>query len=203
MLVTNRNGVRRWRTSASHQRGMTLLESLVSIVVLAVGVLGLLGVQMRTLADTQTSVRRSQAIRLIEDLSERVKSNPGAYAELDSYVAPWGDMQGTAPAATACISAAAACTSAELAAHDIWQWKANVKQMLPLGDAIVFVSPDETDPNNKRQLGVMVGWRQNEKETGNSTDDTAYTAPFKTSVASVAAATCPDGLICHLVYVQP
>ena len=36
------------------QRGFSLIEALVSIVILALGILGILGVQMRTLADTQT-----------------------------------------------------------------------------------------------------------------------------------------------------
>ena len=52
-----------------HQRGITLIESLAAIVVMALGVLGILGVQMRTLADSQTSVRRAQAVRLIEKLN--------------------------------------------------------------------------------------------------------------------------------------
>ena len=60
------------------QRGFSLIESLVAVVVMALGILGILGVQMRTLADTQTGVRRAQAIRLIEDLSERIKLNPNA-----------------------------------------------------------------------------------------------------------------------------
>ena len=60
------------------QRGVTLLESMIAIVLVALGVLGILGVQLRTLSDTQTAVRRAQAIRLIEDLSERMKANPAA-----------------------------------------------------------------------------------------------------------------------------
>ena len=39
------------------QHGITLIESLVAIVVAALGILGILGVQMRTLTDTQTTVR--------------------------------------------------------------------------------------------------------------------------------------------------
>ena len=60
-------------TSQHLQRGISLIESLVAIVVMALGILGILGVQMRTLADTQSGVRRAQAIRLIEDLSERTQ----------------------------------------------------------------------------------------------------------------------------------
>ena len=60
------------------QRGITLIESLVAIVVMALGILGILGIQMRTLSDTQNGVRRAQAIRLIENLSERKKVNPNS-----------------------------------------------------------------------------------------------------------------------------
>jgi type IV pilus assembly protein PilV len=71
------------------QRGITLLESLIAIVVAALGILGILGVQMRTLTDTQTSMRRAQAIRLIEDLSERMKVNPNALSGINTYVTGW------------------------------------------------------------------------------------------------------------------
>lgn len=53
---------------------------------MALGILGILGVQMRTLTDTQTAVRRAQAIRLIEDLGERMKVSPNALANLNGYV---------------------------------------------------------------------------------------------------------------------
>ena len=60
------------------------------MVVMALGLLGVVGVQMRTLADTQTGVRRAQAIRLIEDLSERAKVNPSALANINEYVIGFG-----------------------------------------------------------------------------------------------------------------
>ena len=67
------------------QRGISLIESLVAIVVMALGILGILGVQMRTLTDTQAGVRRAQAIRLIEDLGERLQNNPDALGNLSTY----------------------------------------------------------------------------------------------------------------------
>ena len=75
-------------TPSRKQRGITLLESMIAIVVAALGIFGILGVQMRTLADTQTSMRRAQAIRLIEDMSERMKVNPNALLSInDGFVA--------------------------------------------------------------------------------------------------------------------
>lgn len=66
------------RTRNRHPNGFTLIETLVATVITALGVLGILGLQMRTLADNQSGVRRAQAIRLIEDLSERTHANPNS-----------------------------------------------------------------------------------------------------------------------------
>ncbi len=175
----------------SHQRGITLIESLVSIVVLAVAVLGMLGVQLRTLADTQVGVRRSQAVRLIEDFGERFKSNPFAFDNLTSYVSGWTDV----PTGTSCLTAS--CTPAQLAAWDVQQWKQSIGNTLPGAQASIFLLPGEAAvAGNRRQLGVMVGWRVNERNA-----DTDLLAPL--SVFTGSPETCPAGLICHLVYVQP
>jgi type IV pilus assembly protein PilV len=188
--MTARSVIRR---PATGQRGVTLLESLVSILILAVGVLAILWVQVRTLAETQTSARRAQAVRAIEDLGERVKSNPDAFAQLKDYTADW--EVGKAPEADC---RAKACNAAQLAARDLWEWKVEIAQRLPLGKATVFLSSDE-DPDNKRQLGVMVGWRSNERFDGKGyLEPLAQPAPGAAGIPS-----CPAGLICHLVYVQP
>lgn len=179
-------------TRARRQQGLTLLESLVAIVVLALGVLGMLGVQMRTLAETQTGVRRAQAVRLIEDLSERIKSNPRGLDQLDDYVADW---DASVAAATDCSSAA--CTPAQLAAWDLKAWRDSVAETLPLGQAATFASSDTDEDGARRLLGVMVGWRVNERETE---ADSTYTTSFSVDTATQA---CPEGLICHLVYIQP
>lgn len=176
------------------QQGMTLLESLVALVILAVGVLGMLGAQLRTLADTQTGVRRAQAVRLVEDLAERIKTNPGGYSQLTAYVSDWTDL----PTTGDCRSSA--CAPGELARWDLRQWKLTVAQALPSGEARIFEATDEA-PANKRQLGVMVGWRANEKSNANAhAADYAYAFVPANSPAAVK---CNAGKICHLVYVQP
>lgn len=117
-------------TMQKHQRGITLIESLVAIVIAALGILGILGVQMRTLTDTQTTVRRAQAIRLIEDLSERMKVSPNALLSIKDYESGYSE-KGSALTASTCDSAA--CTPAEQAAYDLKQWKTTVEQTLPGG----------------------------------------------------------------------
>jgi type IV pilus assembly protein PilV len=183
----------------SQQRGITLIESLVAIVVMALGVLGVLGVQMRTLADTQTGVRRAQAIRLIEDLSERIRVNPRGMSQLNSYTSAWQakiDLSGD------CTKSA--CTSAKLASYDKNLWLSAVRQNLPLGDAAIFLAADETNAANRRQLGVMISWRENEKVSANDSaaEQTAYKALFQPSDTGKAAISCPANRSCHLQYIQ-
>ena len=176
------------------QRGITLLESLVAIVVMALGILGILGVQMRTLSDTQTGVRRAQAIRLIEDMGERMKANPSALANLSSYVSNFA----ASPTVPSCASG---CTAANLATYDVAVWKRTVRQSLPLGKASIFVAPGEAD-GNRRQLGVIVAWRENERDGMSTTDKAAINATLTAGAGTdTATNACPADHTCHLQYI--
>lgn len=57
------------------QDGVVLIEALVSIVILAVGLLGLAGLQARAMNAEFESYQRSQAILLANDMAERVRMN--------------------------------------------------------------------------------------------------------------------------------
>lgn len=187
MMARKRRGMRR-------QRGISLIESLIAMVVMALGILGIVGVQMRTLTDTQSGVRRAQAIRLIDDLGERLQNNPDALNNLSTYTTSPG-------ASTDC--AAGACTPAQLAVFDIRQWRLNVTAALPGGSATVFVPK-----GGARQLGVMIGWNEtrfNSSGTlGNDAQTTALNAPLKVTGTNAAGElNCPDGQSCHIQYLQP
>ena len=180
------------------QRGMSLLESLVAIVVMALGILGILGVQMRTLTDTQTSVRRAQAIRLIEDLSERMKVNPNALGNINNYTGGWTTTPPTAAAAKNCASVP--CSHGELATYDLAEWKRAVERTLPLGNANIFLAQGETEDENRRQLGVMISWRENERNIADNADRAKYKDAISTGSGGGTGATCPDDRTCHLQY---
>lgn len=179
------------------QHGFALIESLIAIVVMALGILGIVGVQMRTLTDTSTSVRRAQAIRLIEDLGERMKVNPNAMVTADDYKADFATTPTFTP--TACDTG---CDAAALAAYDLAKWKKTVASTLPLGQANIFWAMGEgstaKDPN-RRQLGVMISWRENER-SGTKTDAIDATKGTASGGAGTAA-TCPADRICHLQYI--
>ena len=72
------------RMGLSHPRGFSLIEVLVTMVILAFGLLGLAGLQTRTQVLEMEAYQRSQAILLTEDMAGRMSTNR---ANAASYVA--------------------------------------------------------------------------------------------------------------------
>lgn len=124
-----------------------------------------------------------------------MRVNPNALASLDKYVSGFSDS----PSEQSCTDA---CSRVDLVKHDLWAWKETVKASLPLGEASTFIAPAEAGASsNRRQLGVIVAWRENERAS--MTDD-----GYKSGIDAVVSAggtndanACPSGFTCHLQYV--
>lgn len=69
--------------SSPAQRGTSLIEVLVTIIILTIGLLGLAGLQMRLQSSEMEAYQRSQAIMLVNDMAGRIASNR---ADAASYV---------------------------------------------------------------------------------------------------------------------
>ncbi len=67
------------------QRGYTLLEVLVSMVILAAGLLGLAGLQSRVSVAEMESYQRTQALTLVQNMADRIAANASALrADIDN-----------------------------------------------------------------------------------------------------------------------
>ena len=174
-------------TRPSRQRGLSMIESLVALLVLALGIMGLAGVQTRLLVESRTANHRSTAIGLIDDLTNKILLNRDA-AIAGSYALAWS---GTS-AAQDCLTVQ--CTGAQLAQSDLNLWLARVATALPGSNATVFASA-----NDPRQFGIAVAWSSNESK---ASSDANYLTPFAVTTATSGVA-CPANSICHVVYVQP
>jgi len=71
--------------------GFTLIEVLITIVILAVGLLGLAGLQVTSLNNQLESYQRAQALLLLEDMANRIRANADA-ARAGNYTV--GDQYG-------------------------------------------------------------------------------------------------------------
>ena len=63
------------RRSLRGQRGTSLIEVLVTIVILAIGLLGLAGLQTRLQVSEMESYQRAQALVLLNDMAGRLSAN--------------------------------------------------------------------------------------------------------------------------------
>ncbi|WP_370599954.1 type IV pilus modification protein PilV [Pseudomonas nitroreducens] len=77
----------------SRQRGLTLIELLVSILIISLGLLGLAKLQARMQLSEMESYQRAQALLLLNDMSSRMTANPNnseQYAAAAPVNAPVG-----------------------------------------------------------------------------------------------------------------
>jgi type IV pilus assembly protein PilV len=103
---------------AQAERGNTMIEILVTLLILAFGLLGLAGLQARLNVAQMESYQRAQAVVLLSDLTERMYANPAAVVA-GSYVT---GTTGTSPIGTGNTAQPVTCTGAMGAARDQCEW---------------------------------------------------------------------------------
>lgn len=188
-----------------HQRGTSLIEALVALLVLALGVMGMAAVQTRSLTTARTTNLRALAIQAAEDLQDRIQANAALRHNpplTNPYLTPWGP-----PPASSRDCATTLCDGPQLAAFDLVQWKQELARSLPAGDGLVFASPSDAN-----QWGILLAWTE-AKARNESQARPEEAALFTRSVAvrdaagqpgtGVPGATCPDTFTCHLIFIRP
>lgn len=63
------------RKSLTHQSGTSLLEVLITVVLVSLGLLGLAGLQLATVQNSNSSGERFEATTLARDILERMRAN--------------------------------------------------------------------------------------------------------------------------------
>lgn len=148
-------------SSARTQDGFTLVEALVSLLILSIGLLGLAGLQASGLRSNQGAYARSQAVILAQDAMERILANP---AETSAALAGGGNSayqlaRGTDPTSPPdCENSD--CSPTALAQYDVATWKQAITNLLPGGDASIV--------RNGSIFAITVFW--DEQHTGNAAD---------------------------------
>ncbi len=103
--------------TVSRQQGLSLIEVLISLVVLSVGLLGIAGMQATGLRNNHAAYTKTQASALAVDMADRIRANPNGAGDYVGF-----DTKATIPTDPGCIAAAAGCTAAQLANYDKYQW---------------------------------------------------------------------------------
>lgn len=148
--------------------GFTLIEVLVSIVILALGLLGLASLQGISLKNNRDAYLFSEANALAYEMSDRIVSNSEGWVSIP------------APAASCnsgCNSAAASCTTTQLAAYDYCYWQQAALAKLAAGaTAVVTKSPDggTTCTGNSLSRCLTMTWSRTNQGLGSSMNTAKY-----------------------------
>lgn len=120
--------------------GSSLIEVLVAMLVLASGILGMNALQTSSLKSNQNSYLRILANTYALDMVERLRANEQGNMA--------GNYNNPTPTANSNCLAAAGCSAAQMAANDVFEWKAQVAANMPLGAATICLdsSPDDGTP---------------------------------------------------------
>lgn len=150
------------------EAGTTLIEIMVSVVVIAVGLLGLASMQINALKFQQTASQRSEAIQSSYDLADRMRvnfvftrpelyanertANETKYTSKNTYAAGSSSAH-TAPNNCNRVVAGGACTTEQVAANDLADWQLNLKRRLAGGAG--YVEPVSGTANSTFDVTVM------------------------------------------------
>lgn len=115
-----------------------MVESLVALVVLSTGMLGIASLYVSSLKAERTAQLRTQAVNLVADMADRVRANVPAAGKYD--LSGYG---GTAPVKRDCV-AKNGCSIDQLAEDDLARWVDLVKNG---GGAGVPPLPGNPTPN--------------------------------------------------------
>jgi type IV pilus assembly protein PilV len=124
------------RLLAHAQRGVTLIEVLVAFVIFSFGILGLVGFQSKLLVYNQSTLFRSQAAALTDDVIERMRLDP---VRAKSVTGPWNTPLAQDASELVVVN------------PDLSDWKAQVQALLPSGQASIVVK-------SSSEIVVTVQW---------------------------------------------
>lgn len=145
-----------------HQRGFSMIEVLVTLLIISLALLGTAGLQAYSMRLNQAGQFRSQAVFLVADLAERIEANkPAAVAA--NYVKGLSSTPGTL--ITTC--SVGLCDAAGLAAYDLSQWESTVATVLPQSSWEVV----QTVAGNPSTYTIRVSWVDRQADTTNAASD--------------------------------
>jgi len=186
--------------SDCRERGFSLVEVLISVVILTFALLGAAGLQMTSLQATRESRLQAAGVRYGQELAELMRSNKNTAVKLTAADNPYMYNSATSslsnpncgyPGAAACTAPAGTkatgFTSTVIAQRDVYEWSERVKSDLP--DARILVCQDSTpyDSDGLPQwacsgtggtLVLKIGWTRNNTLRGaTGTDATDTSGP--------------------------
>ena len=114
------------------ERGFGMVEVLVSMLLLALGVLGFALMQVRAVEATGEAITRSQTMFILRSLGDAIRVNSTAQGSYPAAVTAYSAITAAPTAVSPACVAGDTCTAAQLASQDAYQaalnaWNLSIK----------------------------------------------------------------------------
>lgn len=107
-----------------HQAGFTLIEVMVAFMVMAIGLLGVMGLQNTAIRNNVDTTAQMQAVLLSKEMADLVRANPIALAARS-----YNNIVG----ANVASCTTTGCQPAQMAQYDKWLWDARLVESIGAG----------------------------------------------------------------------
>ena len=141
-------------------RGFTLLETLVSLAVLSVGLLGAAALLLDSLRTHAGALRRVEASSLVRDMADRIRANPRGGVHYDTV-----SSRPDAAAASACRESSG-CDIAQLAAEDLVYFESAARALFPHSSHTRVEYAPATGPAAPARYLITLRWSDARNDTG-------------------------------------
>ncbi len=142
-------------------RGLTMIETLVALVIMSVGLLGIAALHVESVKSARSATLRTKAVALATDMAEKMRANLSGALNGD-YIIGGGDMGSNHDCADDNDGGATvACSAEDMADHDVWLWKqrlGNPQSGLPEGATGEITSDGAADPT----FTITLAWEEND-----------------------------------------
>lgn len=133
----------------SRQRGVSLIEVLMAVLIFSIGLIGLAGLMIMATRSNHTAYLRTQATFLATSMADRMRANPmGVWSNAYNVTVP--------TTATQACDSTTACTPVQLATYDLRAWSDQLTAFLPNPSGTINCSSAST---GYTPVGNQVGMR--------------------------------------------
>jgi type IV pilus assembly protein PilV len=173
MLTMNRHPFKN-RRQGIQQHGGSLLEVLITVLIVSFGLLSMAGMQAYSVAVNASSTNRAVAVAMATDYSDMVRANATAFAAgLYDNAANFTASNRTVTALPANqVCAFPACTVTTLANYERNMTLTRLKAALPAGE-FVMTRVVTGGVTSTRQADLWVMWLEQELNTDKDSDGTS------------------------------
>jgi type IV pilus assembly protein PilV len=179
------------------QKGFSLTEVLVAVLVLTLGIIGAAGMQLTATRTSQHTLYHGIGLQIASEIADGIRANDSEMRLSDGnnrfMSVDYDSSKESDPGPPPVLCYATACDSGQLALFDIHQWKTRVRDGLPGGRLVIcrdarpwndeksaFAWDCTPGSGERASLVIKLGWRskQNDGKQDNASESNAPVPPI-------------------------